>query len=75
MAGMCRIPVAWDVQPVVSGLPLDPWMLQSNIRCTTGESFGLTFVSSLLFADDCIIYTKIVNNTDVVVLQNDLDAL
>jgi hypothetical protein len=48
---------------------------QSNIRCTTGESFGLTFVSSLLFANDCIMYMKIVNHADVEVLQNDLDAL
>ena len=28
VAGMCRIPAAWGVQPVVSGLPRDPWMLQ-----------------------------------------------
>ena len=28
-----------------------------------------------LFADDCIIYRKIVNNTDVEGLQKDLDTL
>jgi hypothetical protein len=37
--------------------------------------FGITLSQLLDFADDCVIYRKIVNNYDIEKLQTNLDIL
>jgi hypothetical protein len=54
---------------------------QSKVRCTTREYIGSTTVPRDIwrniesFADDCMIYRKIVNNKDIEELQMDLNRL
>jgi hypothetical protein len=52
-----------------------PWALP----CVCGIQFTTThhiYISTIgLFADDCIIYTKIINNKDMEKLQGDLNRL